>query len=215
MVIAPDRSVTLSWSHVLNAEKYDVQVYPTGTPSGQECTAPNTFCSEGISDTSFTFIAPLGVPEYTWRIQATNEVCNPTSGGWITGTFRLVGSLAGTIYLDDTSTAVLNLGTGLCDRVGLLPQSPGSASITASWLGAGSPQIGTVNDANYSLSGIPNFTSIGLTLTPRSEPVEMYLSGWMQLWWTHFAEQQYSVLHLAISTSMVANSRWSRLCRQY
>lgn len=164
VTIAPDRSVALSWSHVLNAEQYEVQIYPTGTLVGQECTAANTFCSESIIDTSFTFIAPLGVSEYTWRVQAMNEVCNPTSGGWITGTFRLVGSLAGTIYLDDTSTAVLNLGTGLCDRVGLTPQSPGSTFITATWLGAGSPYTGTVTDANYSLSNVPNFSTVGLNL---------------------------------------------------
>src|SRR6185369_17879888 len=39
-----NRSVTLSWTAVSGAENYDVQVYPTGTTAGQECTASNTFC---------------------------------------------------------------------------------------------------------------------------------------------------------------------------
>lgn len=74
--IPADRSVTLSWTTATKAENYDIEVYPTGTTAGLECTAPNTFCQTGITGTSYTFSAPLGVANYSWRVKANNNTCN-------------------------------------------------------------------------------------------------------------------------------------------
>lgn len=71
-----NRSITLNWSSSARADEYDIQVYPTGTTPGQECTAANTFCATGLTTTSYTFTAPQGVPNYSWRVRPNNTTCN-------------------------------------------------------------------------------------------------------------------------------------------
>lgn len=71
-----NRSVTVSWSAAARAENYDVQIYPTGTAVGQECTAANTFCATATTSTSYTFTAPQGIPNFSWRVRPNNTTCN-------------------------------------------------------------------------------------------------------------------------------------------
>lgn len=71
-----NRSVSVSWSAPAGAENYDVQIYPTGTTAGAECTDANTFCITGTTSTNYTFTAPLGVPNYSWRVRTNNTTCD-------------------------------------------------------------------------------------------------------------------------------------------
>ena len=80
-----NRSVTLSWTAATKAETYDIEVFPTGTTAGLECTAANTFCATGLTGTSYTFTAPLGVANFSWRVKPNNNTCNTTTG-FITAT---------------------------------------------------------------------------------------------------------------------------------
>lgn len=74
--VPSNRQVTVSWSAVTGAESYDVQIYPTGTTTGQECTAANTFCVSGTTSTNYTFTAPTGVANYSWRVRTINTTCD-------------------------------------------------------------------------------------------------------------------------------------------
>lgn len=166
--IQPNREVTLSWTPALGAGAYDVQVFPTGTLSGEECSAANTFCAVQTTSTTFTFTAPVGVTNYSWRVRGVNTACSPEAlGEWEDGGFTLVGELSGNIYFDDLSAAVLNVGTGQCELSGtLVGQEPGSeAIIQALWSGSG-VQDGTITGTTFSVSSVPNIANISLTLVP-------------------------------------------------
>jgi hypothetical protein len=75
-----NRSITLSWTAAAKAENYDIEVYPVGTTAGLECTAANTFCATGITGTSYTFTAPLGIAHFNWRVKPNNNTCNAATG---------------------------------------------------------------------------------------------------------------------------------------
>lgn len=161
-----DRSITLTWSAAPNATIYDVQVFPSGTPAGQECTATATFCATAQLGTAFTFTVPAGRSNYLWRVRAGNALCTPTYGAWAEGSFTPVGALSGTMYLDNTMTAGMNLATGLCERTGTnTAQSPGTATVSATWSGAGSPKSGPTSGSSFSLPDVPNMPTLGLTLS--------------------------------------------------
>jgi len=304
LVMPQNRSVTVSWGASAGAENYDVQIYPTGTTVGQECTAANTFCITGTTSTSYTFTAPQGVPNYSWRVRTNNTTCdaidymtatasdewltaegapynmtaalavdgndatawnaggfaphwveldlksartisgmrmatnhfpdgaatieiyagasaNPATlvqtisqtivsgdiinvtfsapvanvryirvrttidasswvgwaeltpyftdgvGNWTNGVFTLVGPIAGTVYLDDTNTAALNLATGLCEMSGTPPgQDPGSgSSIGATW-GSSGTTAGNITGSTYNILNVPNYNNIGVQFSP-------------------------------------------------
>jgi hypothetical protein len=69
LTIPANRQVTVSWTSALKADNYDVQIYPTGTTAGQECTAANTFCETATTDLDYTFTAPANVANYSWRVR--------------------------------------------------------------------------------------------------------------------------------------------------
>lgn len=76
LTIPTNRQVTLSWTSASLADNYDIQVFPAGTPAGQECTADDTFCATGLTTTNYTFTAPTGVVNYEWRVRANNTTCS-------------------------------------------------------------------------------------------------------------------------------------------
>lgn len=168
VTVPTSREVTLSWTPALGAGTYDVQVFPTGTPSGEECSAANTFCAIQTTSTSFTFTAPVNVTNYSWRVRGVNTTCSPEAlGEWVDGNFTLVGELSGNIYFDDLSAATLNLATGQCELSGeLVGQEPGNgAVIQALWSGGG-VQDGTITGSTFSVPSVPNLANISLTLVP-------------------------------------------------
>jgi len=70
------------------------------------------------------------------------------------------------MYLDNTMTASMNLATGLCERTGTnTAQSPGTANVSATWSGAGSPKSGPTSGSSFSLPDVPNMPTLGLTLS--------------------------------------------------
>lgn len=167
VLIPPNRQVTVSWSSAPDAGAYDVQIYPTGTSSGSECSVANSYCAVLTTSTQFTFTAPEGVTNYSWRVRGVNTTCSPELlGQWVTGTFTLVGDLSGNIYYDDLSQASLNLATGKCELSGsLIGQNPGvGATIEALW--SGGSRSGSVSDSTFSVPSVLNVANVSLTLVP-------------------------------------------------
>jgi len=163
------RQITLSWSNAPLATKYSVQVYPTGTPVGQECTAANTFCQAVNTTRNFTFTAPGNVAFYTWRVRGVNDACSPNqTSAWTTGTFTLVGPITGGTFYDSSNTAVLNLATGICERAGgNIPQNgngPGTGISTDDW--AGNTQTGVVSGTTFTINGVKNSQNVEVYYTP-------------------------------------------------
>jgi hypothetical protein len=71
-----NRQVTLSWTPADKAEYYNIRIFPTGTAAANECTAANSICVNNLTTTSYTFTAPLGVANYTWKVRPFNSTCD-------------------------------------------------------------------------------------------------------------------------------------------
>jgi hypothetical protein len=158
----------VSWAAVTGASYYEVQVYPTGTLAGQECSASGSSCASNLSTLSYSFTLSPGVLNYTWRVRAVNSKCGLTPGPWSTATFSLDGSISGTIYLDSSETATINAGTGLCQVSGSpSTQNPGNNSaVTAQWGSPVTTTTGTITGATYTISGVNPYPNTAVTLTP-------------------------------------------------
>jgi hypothetical protein len=159
--------ITVSWDPVAGTlMSYDVEVYPTGTPAGQECTATDTHCSLGQITTSYTFTISGSIGQsYTWRIRAKNTACSAggVTGAWSTPiTFTIQGSISGNIYFDANNTAALS--GGLCQLAGAPGQDPGAGStITAN---TGSNTSGTITGSSYTIPNVPYNVNTLVTLGP-------------------------------------------------
>jgi hypothetical protein len=156
-VTVTNNTVSLNWSAATNASLYEVQVYPLGTPAGQECTAANTHCPSASSGTSYSFGVDAGVASYTWRVRAINSRCSPsTIGAWTTPiSFTFGAGLAGNFYQDDTNQAVYNYGSQQCELTGAaLTTPPVGSTIRATWNGGANSQTGTITDATFAIANV-------------------------------------------------------------
>jgi len=161
--------VILSWNVANLAQTYQVQVYPTGTPAGQECTVPNSHCPAASAGTSYTLILNAGVTGYTWRVRAMNTGCGSTQISTWTApiSFTLNGGFSGRFYDDATELAAINPGTGLCEKVGASALSaPTGSSVRAIWGANTTP--GTVTGSSYTIDnvGYNANTLVSLSLPP-------------------------------------------------
>ena len=95
VTIGASRQVTLNWTAAAKSTAYDIQVYPTGTTrAGQECTAANTFCATNLIVTNYTFTAPIGVANYTWRVKPSNLACDVKTFDTAAASAELAGNEA-------------------------------------------------------------------------------------------------------------------------
>jgi hypothetical protein len=160
--------ITVSWAAVSGSTiVYDVQVYPTGTPAGQECLAADTHCNFAQSSTNYSFpISGTTGQSYTWRVRAINTSC---SAGGVTGpwtspiTFTVQGTISGTIYFDPNNAAALS-GT-ICQLSGASTQDPGAGSSVQAV--AGSTTVpGSITGSSYTIPNVPYNANTIVTLTP-------------------------------------------------
>ena len=149
--------VTLSWSTVANADKYDLELYPTGT----SCADPSAFCTYaasggGLTTPSYTF-SPTG-PHYFFRVRGMNTNClgGNGTGAWNGTDFDVVSAISGTIYNDPQQSAIFNAGTGQCQTgSALTPQAPDAGTmVMASWPNGGS-SVGTITGATFTIPNVP------------------------------------------------------------
>ncbi len=168
-LVTSNGQVTLGWNAVNLADSYEIQVYPTGTPAGQECTVPNHHCPTPSASTKYTFTVDSGVTSYTWRVRAINTSCGTTLySPWTNPIdFSFGGNVDGTFSEDDTGLASIDPVTGLC----VSPSStsvtaPAGSTINAVW--SGNTTAGTLTSNSFTIPGVgydPN-TVVTLTLPP-------------------------------------------------
>jgi hypothetical protein len=196
-------SITLDWDPPTLASVYEIQVYPTGTPSGQECTVANHHCPSAFSQSSYTFAVDQGVTSYTWRVRAINNACTTTVGPWTTAIdFSVGGNITGNFYLDDSLLAQINPATGLCELASPVSINPGSGpSILARW-NTTQTATGTITDSTYSIENVgydPNTQIIYSPVSPYTctcpsgcsysgvsaplDSADFYISSSRSAWW--------------------------------
>jgi hypothetical protein len=122
--------ITISWSTSALANKYDLELYPTGT----SCSDPNAYCTYaadggGLTTTSYTFTPADN--KYTFRVRGVNTDCVPvgfySEGNWTgTSSFSVITSISGRVYLDQTNAA--QLSGSMCDLTGAAGVRPGTGS---------------------------------------------------------------------------------------
>jgi hypothetical protein len=158
---------TVSWTASSNATSYNVQVYPTGTAAGQECTAPNTHCTTTAS-TSYLFTLTGNVASYTWRVQAINDVCSAyataVSAFSSTSTFTIAGTITGQILIDNNNNAVIS-GSGLCTSAGGATPGAGLASSVIARWGGSNQNSATFSAENYTITNVGYDVNTTVTLT--------------------------------------------------
>ncbi len=154
-VVPTNGQITLGWSPVAKADLYEVQVFPTGTAAGQECTVANHHCPAPAASNNYTFTADAGVTSYNWRVRAINTSCGSTLySPWTTPiTFTLGGGFSGTFFQDDT---------GICSTAEPLLNLP-STTMTATI--NGTPTTKTVSGTAYSFSNLNYDQNSILSLT--------------------------------------------------
>ncbi len=203
----PTTTVTLSWTAMTKATKYNLQIYPTGIPPGQECTAAGSACPIGITDLSYNFVVTPTVTNYSWRILPINGTCSSAvNGNWTNPTtFLITSTINGNFILDPAQNAGIG-GNGLCQLgSGGTAQNPGASSTIAATWGGGGSSTGSISGAKYSIANVAYTNSTTVTLTPdlnlyscvcpsscsytnttstlSSYPVNFYLSSGHQSWW--------------------------------
>ncbi len=206
-VTPPATTVTLSWTAMTKATKYNLQIYPTGTPSGQECTASGSACPTNLTTLNYAFTFTPTITSYTWRILPINGTCTPAvNGSWTSPTtFTIVSPIRGNFILDTTQSSGVG-GNGLCQLgSGGTGQNPGASSTIGATWGGGGNSLGVISGSGYTISNVAYTNSTTVTLTPdlnlyscvcpsscsytnttsvlTSNNVNFYLSNGKQSWW--------------------------------
>lgn len=170
VILATNGVANLYWNTTTNASLYEIQIYPNGTPAGQECTAANTHCPTPFTNNFYAFTVDSGVTSYTWRVRGINTKCTTAiAGAWTTPiSFTFGGSFSGSYYIDDINQARVNPATGLCELTGASLAGPGVVNnVTATWAG-GQNQNGTINGAAYSIANVGYDPNTQVTTNPVS-----------------------------------------------
>jgi len=159
--------ITLNWSSDPLATLYQVEVYPTGTPAGQECTVANHHCPAPSALTNYTFTIDAGVSSYTWRVRGINTNCGVNLNGPWSAPFNFIitGTITGTFYQDNGNTATLNAATGLCQSASASPFSPDpGTTIKAIW--GGNTTLGSITGSTYTINGVGVTPNTQVTVSP-------------------------------------------------
>ncbi|CAN5311463.1 hypothetical protein BH10PAT2_BH10PAT2_2180 [soil metagenome] len=156
----------MGWDAVSKADLYEVQVYPTGTAAGQECTVVNHHCPALSSSNSYSFTLDSGVNSYSWRVRAINNTCGSSQvSAWTTPvTFTLSGTFTGNFYTDNSNTAVYN-GFGLCQS-GTAIQADPPVGTTIQAIEGGNNYSGTITSSSYTVTNVRYNPSTTLSITP-------------------------------------------------
>lgn len=229
--ITTTKQITVSWSAAPNAHAYNVQVYPLGTPVGQECADPTkTYCLSNTSAIKFTFTLNQIEPTYVWRVQGVNTTCSPTTtGAWNTSTFNVVGNITGSFYVDNANQAIINGGWCQLPGAPLQGLSNVTSSITATTTDSLKTFTGNITGSGYALNNVLFDPNTQLTLSPDptvwhctcpvgctysgfsapQSPVNFFISNVANAWW----ESSNGLLYAAASSGTALQSQVAKLCK--
>jgi len=226
--ITASKNVTLSWAVIPKATLYNVEIYPSNTPAGQECSGPDTHCRTNDPTLTYTVTLTPVYSSYTWRVQGVNSTCSPTTiGTWTTNTFNVQGNITGGFFNDPNHNAVV-VGN-LCQLAGAAPQAPGAGgAISATTANPVNTATGTITGTTYTINNVyyDTNTSVDAVVNPAnwhctcpvgcsysgvSAPasgVNFFLTNASTAWWSSIN----GLLYAAAPTSTAVLSQIPTIC---
>lgn len=88
VTINPGQQATVSWSASNKAEKYELELYPTGS----SCSGVGAHCTT-TSSRNYSFM-PVSVTYY-YRVRGVNTSCGTDYGSWASASFTIYGTIIG------------------------------------------------------------------------------------------------------------------------
>jgi len=126
-----DTKLTISWSSVAKAERYEVEIYASDDPFTTPSEGSLIVSSAPLIATSFTF-APTN-RYFAARVRALNSTCSSEYSSWSGfAYFQAAVPVTGTVYYDPSGQAsLIGLPGTLCTGpTSLLPSAVGAVSVS-------------------------------------------------------------------------------------